>query len=596
MKKSFVILILVLILISLLSAFVNAGCPCRMKASCSGGWECKTGPSCTGGYACEGGPVCAYCDGRCCGNTITDPICRGGDDDDDGPPPPPPPPSARCGDTVFQAATDKACEYGANPPVFSNNGAYTGSVCLTNGQACRASGADVCTCCGDTVRQTAEACDLGIINGNDTNRDGVIGTGECRKDCTLCGDGVVQGSPATPPGGRTLPPLEACDLGTNNGVDLNRDGYFGAGECRRDCSFCGDGKKQAGEFCDPIITCPIMRTVQCVQAPCPQIPDCTKDNYALWKDSGYYPGCRQDCTACGDGLFQNGETCDDVRPFESQLHTSFSNATNATYYDTCPGACTQPGWISGDTQGQCGCKPEICDQRDNNGRCSHCAANRNNQPYFSQLCSGSTSLWKLDIDKNKNNVACDCCKCCTAGETGPNCCGSGICQANQQFVCDDGVDDGFAWQIVTKAPLLSAAVMTNSSTVSTGGLNVFSALSNCYDNTTSKVSEFPKYVYLTWNTILTQMFNRTVPNTQTLDALEFSMIYKTASAKITVEWKDIRTNTWKPFTGCGPFESGIKESIKCKLPAELKNIVQNTTIVNSDTVMIRLVVNKKEGV
>jgi len=103
--------------------------------------------------------------------------------------------------------------------------------------------------CGNGILEPGEFCDPA-----DEDFDG-----ECREDCTYCGDGVVQTADG-----------ENCDPA---------DDSF-EGECREDCTYCGDGVVQEGEGCDPAAD----------DAP---------------------EGCRDDCTRCGDGIVQpEFETCD----------------------------------------------------------------------------------------------------------------------------------------------------------------------------------------------------------------------------------------------------------------------------------------------
>ncbi len=151
-----------------------------------------------------------------------------------------------------------------------------------NDNECR----DDCTVCGDGQLNGDEECDDGNSDDNDGCRndctvpvcgDGLLdpdesceppgepagGNGnDCRDDCTVCGDAIVD-------------PGEDCDDG--NGVD--DDG------CRNDCTipYCGDEILDEGETCDP--------------------PDS--------KQPPNGNACRDDCTYCGDGNVDDGEECDD---------------------------------------------------------------------------------------------------------------------------------------------------------------------------------------------------------------------------------------------------------------------------------------------
>jgi cysteine-rich repeat protein len=182
-------------------------------------------------------------------------------------------PPASCGDGTVQAADGETCD----PP---------GSQAGPNDNDCR----DDCTVCGDGVKDQVEGCDDGNANNNDGCRNDYtlpgcgddvvdVGAGEtcdppgspaggngndCRNDCTVCGDGVVD-------------PGEGCDDGNGNDND----------DCSNDCIApgCGDGTVDVkdGETCDP-----------------PGSPAGGNGN-----------DCRNDCTVCGDGVVDPGEDCDD---------------------------------------------------------------------------------------------------------------------------------------------------------------------------------------------------------------------------------------------------------------------------------------------
>lgn len=120
--------------------------------------------------------------------------------------------------------------------------------CPTKGQACV-----LCEYCGNGYKSDTETCD----DGNANDEDG------CRACQTpFCGDGISNDFDSN----------ETCD----DGNDVDTD------SCRDDCTYCGDGVKDATEDCD----------------------DGNDDNI---------DGCRDDCTIqmCGDLIVDSNETCDD---------------------------------------------------------------------------------------------------------------------------------------------------------------------------------------------------------------------------------------------------------------------------------------------
>ncbi|MCM2325328.1 MAG: hypothetical protein NDI94_02605 [Candidatus Woesearchaeota archaeon] len=524
-------------------------------------------------------PSCSPC---CCTNCPG----GGGDDDDDEPPPPPPP---ICGDGKWTASTDKACEYTANPVIYKDNGGYTGTVCQADGNSCR----NDCTCCGDSIKQASEKCDLGPNNGEDTNSDGYIGIGECRNACTFCGDTVIQ-APEKCDDGNTVDEgngdanqcrpsctfcgdsivqvdKETCDFGSDTNC---RNKAFGSDAC----TFCGDGVFQADyEFCDPDVACPIAG-------------GCTWENYADWKDSGYYPGCRLDCTACGDGILQiaYSESCDDTRDYEDQEHSSFGSTD---YADTCPGGCRQPGFITGDYDNACTCIPEVCDLQDNSQDCKHCEQKVADASYFSQLCWSATAesaLWQINIDMNEDGTYCNCCK---YGETG--CCDDPAdtsCSSENriegEWVCDGGVDEGYFWAYTLANPTLSSALVSSvdSSPSEATGTDKTSELLECTEST----QVVAKYVYLTFDNLLDLSDEDAIPDTEELNALQFEIKYRNYNQELVVEWYNYGTDAWEHV--CGPFNSWEVKTEKCSLPDELKQMILDKSFEDDDPI-IRLVLD-----
>ncbi|MBN2367743.1 hypothetical protein JXC34_01895 [Candidatus Woesearchaeota archaeon] len=565
MKKTISYLVLIMMLLVFVPQILSyssscscGSCPCGYCVCQSDGTfarcECPSPPS----TSCD-------CSGHIpfCGNPCSPPSsCDGGDDTPWSPPPPPPP---VCGDGKLNQGWE-ICD--------GNQFRSSAQACKRDGNPCIS-----CRCCGDGVVRGSEKCDLGMNNGVDANEDGVIYEGECRTDCTYCGDGVKQTNHG-----------ETCDLGSENGVELNGNDYIGDdSECRDDsfgedaCTFCGDGVfQQDYEFCDFAKECPL--------------DECNWDNYEEWRDSGYYPGCRNDCTACGDGLLQlnHGESCDDTRPYEEQRHSSFDTEQHR---NTCPGACVQPGFISGNYEDECTCPPEICNKQDDNMNCIHCSESRDEPAYFSDLCySSDDSLWQLKIDKNENGIDCDC---CLFGEEG--CCddeSDDSCNPDYYlegaWICDDGVDEGYSWLYELNEPNLVSAVLSDSEWVSGDefpmGEDILSEVLSCADYSYLEETTY-SYVYLSWNDLYNDEEYTVIEGTAYIENLEFTLTYKTFNEKISVEWYDSGQGLWLPILGCGPFSSEEKESLSCELPdALIDNLINQ--LVDEDEPLIRLIIKE----
>lgn len=188
-----------------------------------------------------------------------------------------------CGDSEIDTGLGETCD-----PPFAPAG--------NNGNDCR----DDCTVCGDGVMNGAEQCD----DGNGVDND------SCRNNCTVpvCGDGLVDlqlGETCDPPfspagnnGNDCRDDCTVCGDGEPNGTEDCDDGNGVDGDdCRNDCTlpYCGDGILDAGEDCD--------------------------DGNNLDGD-----GCQADCTLCtgqiGDFLWNDGvvdEDCDGVQPQDGTL-------------------------------------------------------------------------------------------------------------------------------------------------------------------------------------------------------------------------------------------------------------------------------------
>ncbi|HEU5182281.1 MAG TPA: DUF4215 domain-containing protein, partial [Candidatus Polarisedimenticolia bacterium] len=190
-----------------------------------------------------------------------------------------------CGDGLLQPGSGETCDQTAFQP-----GAPSGRTCRTD-----------CTFCGDGIVNGGELCD----DGNN------IDTDACGNNCSFleCGDGIVSltgGETCDPPGSiptvpagntnvcRSLGPAQCTFCGdgiVNDGEQCDDGNNVNTDGCANNCApfeACGDGivGNSPGETCDP-------------PGSIPTTP------------AGNRSPCRADCSYCGDGIVNDGEFCDD---------------------------------------------------------------------------------------------------------------------------------------------------------------------------------------------------------------------------------------------------------------------------------------------
>jgi len=289
-----------------------------------------------------------------------------------------------CGDMVIDA--DEECE-GSD---------LSGNSCMSRGftkgtLACSAActfDENDCTVCGDGVAEGTDSSSLGYetCDGSDLRNQNCLSIGQaagvlaCNDSCgwdisgcvgggAVCGNGVVEEG-------------ELCDDGNNDITDACPDGP--AGTCIP--AYCGDGFIQAGsEGCDDgnginEDICP-----DGVGGTC-QIASCG-DGFVFTGtetcDTAVDPYCHPGCTAaCGDGNVdsQFGERCDDG-----------NNVDDATCYNDCSGYCGDWLWHDGVTDVGEGLLPDHGEECDTGGT-------------FTQWCNPTTCKLMACGDGNCDRI------------------------------------------------------------------------------------------------------------------------------------------------------------------------------------------------
>lgn len=144
-------------------------------------------------------------------------------------------------------------------------------------------------CGNNTCDEESETCDGAV----QCTTGGNFSIGECRNDCTFCGDGVIQLG-------------EDCD----DKNDINGD------ECTNACkSNSQSGLAEASPTPTPVSSAsptPATNTTTCGNLSCEGTESC--DGTTKCIGTGEFTEgetCRLDCTYCGDGIVQGNESCDD---------------------------------------------------------------------------------------------------------------------------------------------------------------------------------------------------------------------------------------------------------------------------------------------
>ncbi|MBN2423289.1 hypothetical protein JXB41_08760, partial [Candidatus Woesearchaeota archaeon] len=217
--------------------------------------------------------------------------------------------------------------------------------------------------------------------------------------------------------------------------------------------------------------------------------------------------------------------------------------------------------------------------------------------YFNAL--RNIAGWDLDIDFNDNQIPCDCCLC-QSGIDGNKYCKPSLIQecliTGKSYICDDGVDDGFAWKYMYGDPELTWGILDDLWSPGTGnvptGEDVTEKLKDCTANNVI-ITGYPEYIYLNWEDLKAQIFvNEGEPDTEFVDSIDFSIKYRTENTVIHVQWFDFNENSWKPVLDCGPFSSQDVFTEQCTLPEQLKDAI---LAGNYEDVLLRLIINHKDN-
>jgi cysteine-rich repeat protein len=152
--------------------------------------------------------------------------------------------------------------------------------------------AEASEACGNNTCDAAEACD-GV---EQCTGDGDFSIGDCRNDCTYCGDGVVQAG-------------EECDDSNDNDDD----------DCSNSCKSANDVNIVATPT--PVTSAtptPQTSITTCGNLACDGGESCDGENRCTGEGTfDKALSCRLDCTYCGDGQLQSTEECDDGNTVDS---------------------------------------------------------------------------------------------------------------------------------------------------------------------------------------------------------------------------------------------------------------------------------------
>ncbi len=284
-----------------------------------------------------------------------------------------------CGNSITDLGADEVCDDGN----------------MMGGDGCSAD-CRVGPVCGDGTQHAPEVCD----DGNTMGSDGC--SADCRSDET-CGNGTVDPGEACDDGGTvggdgcsSICAREACGNGLEEGSEACDDGNTAEGDgCDNDCTFScsGDMDCSDADVCSGVETCGTDHV--CVDAT--DLPDGMSCGTDLACRGG---SCVS--TACGNGMMDGSEQCDDGNPTDG---------------DGCDNDCTYS--CAGDTDCDDG---NVCNGAETCATMTHACAD-GTPPAAGTLCDRDAMPATRDICRRETCVA--------------SICGDGFLDRGVE-ACDDG--------------------------------------------------------------------------------------------------------------------------------------------------------------
>ncbi len=367
-------------------------------------------------------------------------------------------------DTAIPAGQTGACPTSCTAPDACHTSTLSGSACTTQCVV-----AAITPCCGNGTVDSGENCDTAIAAGQpgacptsctapDACHTSTLSGSACTAKCVVttitpcCGNGIVEAG-------------ENCDKAITSGAgacptsctapDACHTSTLSGSACTANCVVttitpcCGNGIVEAGENCDKAI---ISGTGACPTS-CNDNNVCTTDTL-----SGSAADCSAKCTftpivpCCGNGITENGETCDGNCPTSCNDNNACTTDTLTGSAALCNVTCTHTAitaCVNGD-----GCCPTGCN-RNNDTDCNCTCGNGVVETACGETCDGNCPTSCDDsnactIDTMTGSASTCNVKCThtaiTACVNGDGCCPAGCTPCNDSdcktSVCGDGCVSG----------------------------------------------------------------------------------------------------------------------------------------------------------